>query len=86
MFSSRLPRQLEENAVTRALARLRTAGTPVIDLTETNPTQVGLPYALDLHAGLAAPSALIYAPEPLGLPLRRRSSHGKVRPFPPSRW
>ena len=74
MFSSRLPRQLEENAVTRALARLRTAGTPVIDLTETNPTQVGLPYALDLHAVLAAPSALIYAPEPLGLPMARAAA------------
>ena len=45
MFSSRLPTALEENAVTRALARLRTAGTPIVDLTETNPTAVGLPSA-----------------------------------------
>lgn len=74
MFSSRLPGTLDENAVTRALARLRTAGTPVIDLTETNPTQVGLPYAMDLHAALASPSALIYTPEPLGLPMARAAA------------
>lgn len=74
MFSSRLPGALDENAVTRALARLRTAGTPIVDLTETNPTQVGLPYPLDLHAALASPSALIYTPEPLGLPMARAAA------------
>ena len=73
MFSSRLPTALEENAVTRALARLRTAGTPIVDLTETNPTAVGLPYPADLHAMLASSSALTYSPEPLGLPSAREA-------------
>ena len=68
MFSSRLPSALEENAVTRAIARLRTAGVPLIDLTETNPTRVGLNYPPDLHAQLASSVALQYSPEPLGLP------------------
>jgi alanine-synthesizing transaminase len=73
MFSSRLPSALEENAVTRALARLRAAGTPILDLTETNPTQVGIPYPPDLLAALASPSALSYTPEPLGLPSAREA-------------
>ena len=67
MFSSRLPGALHENTVTLALARLRTAGTPIIDLTETNPTVVGLPYPPNLHAALASPAALTYSPEPLGM-------------------
>lgn len=71
MFSSRLPSALEENAVTRALARLRTAGTAIVDLTETNPTQVGLQYPPDLLAPLSSPAALNYTPEPLGLPAAR---------------
>jgi len=73
MFSSRLPGVLEENAVTRARVRLRTAGTPVIDLTETNPTEVGLPYPADLHAMLASSAALTYSPEPLGRPSAREA-------------
>lgn len=58
---------LEENAVTRAIDRLRAAGTPIIDLTETNPTAVGLPYPPDLPAALSSPAALAYSPEPLGM-------------------
>jgi alanine-synthesizing transaminase len=73
MFSSRLPSALEENAVTRARARLQAAGTPVIDLTETNPTQVGIPYPPDVLAALASPAALSYTPEPLGLPGAREA-------------
>ena len=67
MFSSRLPSVLEENAVTRMHARLRTAGTEIIDLTETNPTRVGLHYPAGLHAMLASPAVLSYMPEPLGM-------------------
>ena len=73
MFSSRLPGALEENAVTRVLARLRTASTPIIDLTETNPTAVGVPYPTGLHAMLASPASLTYSPEPLGLPIAREA-------------
>src|SRR5690606_34586966 len=47
------------------------AGTPVIDLTESNPTRVGLPYPADLLAPLASPGALAYDPQPFGLPAAR---------------
>ena len=73
MFSSRLPGALEENAVTRSLHRLRNAGVPVIDLTETNPTRVHLTYPADLHRRLASPAALTYAPEPLGISSAREA-------------
>lgn len=68
MFSSRLPSTLEENAVTRALDRLRTVGTPIIDLTETNPTRVGIPYPLAALEDLAGADVLTYSPMALGMP------------------
>jgi alanine-synthesizing transaminase len=66
-FSSRLPGALAPNALSRRVAALRESREPWFDLTETNPTAVGLPYPnAALHA-LADPAALRYAPEPLGL-------------------
>jgi alanine-synthesizing transaminase len=67
MFSSRLPAALEPNALAAAVDRLRTAGTPFIDLTITNPTSVGLHYPADLLKALASPAALTYQPEPFGM-------------------
>ncbi len=66
-FSSRLPQSLEPNAVSRALDAKRRSGTPVTDLTATNPTGVGLTYPKELLAPLADPRALEYDPKPLGL-------------------
>lgn len=66
MFSLRLPGSLEENAVTRALARLQAAEVPIVDLTETNPTAVQLPYPLSALSELADDRSLSYAPQPLG--------------------
>ena len=68
MFSSRLPAHLASNAITRAAGSLRTRGIPLIDLTESNPTRVGLQYPAGLLADLSGPAGLTYAPEPLGLP------------------
>jgi aspartate/methionine/tyrosine aminotransferase len=65
MFSSRLPR-LTPNAVSADLARLRAAGVPLLDLTETNPTAVGLAYPPDLLAPLADARSLRYRPAPFG--------------------
>jgi len=73
MFSSRLPSALTENALTHAHARLRTAGTSIVDLTETNPTRVGLHYPADVHAMLASPTALSYTPEALGTSTAREA-------------
>jgi alanine-synthesizing transaminase len=67
MISSRLPASLELNAVSRALDAKRRSGTPVLDLTETNPTSAGFTYPKDLLEPLADPRALTYDPQPLGL-------------------
>ncbi|MEO7134417.1 MAG: pyridoxal phosphate-dependent aminotransferase, partial [Vicinamibacterales bacterium] len=67
MLSSRLPKNLELNAVSRALDAKRRVGTPVADLTETNPTGAGFTYPKSLLEPLANPRALEYDPQPLGL-------------------
>jgi alanine-synthesizing transaminase len=67
VFSSRLPGALAPNALARALAALRESGQPWLDLTETNPTAVGLPYPDDLLQPLADPGGVRYEPRPLGL-------------------
>lgn len=66
-FSSRVPVDLQENRLSRELSRLRAAGVPLLDLTESNPTRAGFDYPADLLAALADPRALRYRPEPLGL-------------------
>jgi alanine-synthesizing transaminase len=74
MFSRRLPLSLEPNRISRAVEDARASGAPLCDLTETNPTSVGLRYPTDeiLHA-LSDPKALIYEPTPHGLPAARRA-------------
>ncbi len=71
MFSSRLPALLVPNLVSRAVDAQRRAGVTLIDLTETNPTAVGLPYPPDLLAPLADLDGRVYRPEPRGLPAAR---------------
>ena len=70
MFSTRVPDSLTPNELTRRLERLRTAGVPLVDLTESNPTRVGIEYPRDLLDGLAA---RYYEPHPLGLPVAREA-------------
>ena len=70
MFSTRLPGDFRPNPLTRALHGLRQANTPILDLTESNPTRVGLAYPAELFNGL--PDALDdYDPHPLGSPAAR---------------
>jgi aspartate/methionine/tyrosine aminotransferase len=71
MFSSRLPAVLAPNSISRAAAALRSARVPVLDLTETNPSMVGLACPPGALAALANPEASRYAPEPFGLPAAR---------------
>ena len=73
MFSSRLPAALAPNAITRTLASLRARGIRLIDLTETNPTAIGLTYRPDILAALASTDARHYAPDPLGLAAARQA-------------
>lgn len=67
MFSSRLPAHLESNALARALARARARGGPLIDLTATNPTEVGIAYEADLFRALSRDDVARYDPQPFGL-------------------
>ncbi|WP_309888932.1 pyridoxal phosphate-dependent aminotransferase [Archangium sp.] len=64
-FSARTDFPRTWNPLARALAERRASGRPLVDLTETNPTRVGLP--APEPALLATPRALGYTPEPQGL-------------------
>ena len=71
MFSARLPWTSPENALAR-LSRARALRGDLIDLTETNPTRVGIPYPTDaLRAALGRADTSRYAPAPRGLPAAR---------------
>jgi aspartate/methionine/tyrosine aminotransferase len=67
MLSNRLPGHAEVNDLSRAVAAVKAAGTPLVDLTESNPTRVGLSYPADLLAAAASEQALCYDPQPFGL-------------------
>jgi hypothetical protein len=83
MFSSRVPGNLAPNRLTVAEAELRRRGISPIDLTETNPTRVGLDYPRALLAALETPAALVYEPLPFGLAAAREAvaaAHGAGAP------
>jgi alanine-synthesizing transaminase len=67
MTSSRLPASLTPNALSLAVDAKRRRGAALTDLTESNPTRVGLSYPGDLLAPLASADGLDYDPQPLGL-------------------
>jgi len=67
MFSRRVPASLDPTPLAVAVHQLRAAGTPFIDLTESNPTRVGLRYPDALLDALRDPRGYAYDPQPLGL-------------------
>ena len=71
MFSSRLSVDLTPNRLSATLTRLRDAGVEIDDLTESNPTVIGLQYPAHLLDALATPQALNYQPQPFGRPAAR---------------
>ena len=73
MPSRRLPPDADVNALTRAIAALHERGESFIDLTESNPTRVGLPYPPDLLRAMSDPRALRYEPHALGWPAAREA-------------
>ena len=73
MFSNRVPGDLTPNRLAAALATLRAAGRPIVDLTESNPTRAGFAYPRDLLAPLSDAGALAYEPCPFGLIDARRA-------------
>ncbi|MBJ6761152.1 pyridoxal phosphate-dependent aminotransferase [Myxococcaceae bacterium JPH2] len=70
-FSLRTDFPRAPNALTEAHAARQARGLPLLDLTESNPTRVGLP-APDVDL-LSLPGGLGYAPEPLGLTSARHA-------------
>jgi aspartate/methionine/tyrosine aminotransferase len=84
MFSHRVPRDRAPNRLHRAIERLRGSGTPLIDLTLSNPTAAGFDYPESLLTALASGAALRYEPAPLGLP-RAREAVAATMGVPPDR-
>jgi alanine-synthesizing transaminase len=72
MFSARLDWSTGDNALARLEAQLRADGGPLIDLTPSNPTKVGLPArGTALAAAFADPAIADYTPHARGLPRAR---------------
>jgi aspartate/methionine/tyrosine aminotransferase len=89
MFSARTGWQAAENRVSRAFRERRRLGLPVLDLTESNPTRVGLKAPPDLIRLLGDPGSDGYDPAPLGWPPAResvaRDYARRGAPVPPER-
>jgi hypothetical protein len=67
MFSRRLAWPARENRLAALLRAKRSSGARLLDLTESNPTRVGLPYPSEkIAAALADPAAAVYEPDPRG--------------------
>jgi alanine-synthesizing transaminase len=80
VFSARLNWSLRPNRLSTLLAEKRQAGAPVLDLTESNPTRVGLAYPQsEILAALGDASALRYDPSPRGLDSAREAVAGYYR-------
>jgi len=74
MRSHRVPGTLEPNTWARRLAQRRAAQAPLLDLTETNPTRVGLGGAGEAElAALADAGNTPYEPDPRGLASAREA-------------
>ena len=85
MVSSRLPANLEPNAVARAIAEKRRRGTTYVDLTESNPTKAGFTYPEDLLLPLGHARGLVQVDVRRAAAwntTRRRSASGP----PAQRW
>ena len=74
MFSDRFDWDQSPNALSLLLGDKKRRGETVVDLTESNPTRVGLTYDVDdILAALSQPAAMEYAPDPRGLLIARQA-------------
>ena len=72
LLSGRIPGSFEPNELSRRVAERRRAGRLLLDLTESNPTRVGLSELDEETRAALAPEALSrYEPDPRGLPEAR---------------
>lgn len=87
-FAGRTEWGLGSNRLTRAVEARRASGRGVVDLTESNPTRVGLAVPAEWLAPMAGAEALQYDPDPLGMRRTReavaeyyagREREGRVR-------
>jgi len=77
MFSNRLEWDAPTNALGLLLAQKRSQTQTLFDLTQSNPTQVGLDYPDEaILAALSHPAAMVYEPDPRGLMAARRAIAG----------
>ena len=80
MFSRRFAWDAGTNALGRLMEEKRTRGCKIYDLTQSNPTVVGLTYPADaILASLSGAAAMTYAPDPRGLPAAREAIAGYYR-------
>jgi aspartate/methionine/tyrosine aminotransferase len=84
MFSHRTAWTVAPNRLAVALADYRRSGRPLLDLTESNPTRVGLPMPVEeIRGALADARSLRYEPAPFGSREAREAVaayHGGVVP------
>lgn len=73
MFSSRLPTDLEANAFTRILQEKKAAGSRILDLTQSNPTEASFSYDFLRSGAIAAEIPGRYHPSAQGLPAAREA-------------
>jgi len=74
MFSDRFDWNQGSNALSFLLGDKKRRGETVVDLTESNPTRVGLAYDVDdILAALSQPGFMEYAPDPRGLSIARQA-------------
>jgi len=77
MFSNRLEWDAPTNALGLLLAEKRSRAETLFDLTQSNPTQVGLDYPNEaILTALSRPAAMVYEPDPRGLMAARRAIAG----------
>jgi aspartate/methionine/tyrosine aminotransferase len=79
-FSHRSGFIAEPNALTLALDERRRRGSPILDLTVSNPTRARLPYdRATILSALADERALTYEPDPFGAPSARAALSDDLR-------
>jgi len=77
MFADRTNWNLDMNRLAQALVRRRVGGEPVIDLTVSNPTDVGFTHdETAILRALSKPDVLAYRPDPKGLSGARQALAG----------